>query len=318
MTQVLARPEFAGWTRAEWCLEMIQTALGYYTRPPRRQRGRRGNARKPPEPAPAEPAPAEAWRPREPAPDGRRSRRRRPRRPWRPSLRGCRGLAPGPSRPEPRTLMASRGRERPYLMGRSRWPTSRSRRSRPTARTPPMPGTDQSGTCARLQRHPLGLRLATEPPRCDNCRGRVRRRCHSSWFSGDSKAGLISADGHLRSRQPARETHQHHIPTMAALTIRGAVVTMVVSGGAGGRWRWRLRCPVEDLVRWAFAHAPVVMANRGAQRPGALRPDPGGGVRMIQAAHGAGILRDQAPPPLDGWAERRRAGRLDRQRDDRA
>jgi hypothetical protein len=33
MTKVLARPEFAGWTRAEWCLEMIQTALGYYTRP---------------------------------------------------------------------------------------------------------------------------------------------------------------------------------------------------------------------------------------------------------------------------------------------
>jgi hypothetical protein len=33
MTQVLSRPEFAGWTRAEWCLEMIQTALGYYTRP---------------------------------------------------------------------------------------------------------------------------------------------------------------------------------------------------------------------------------------------------------------------------------------------
>ena len=32
MAQVLARPEFAGWTRAEWCLEMIQTALRYYTR----------------------------------------------------------------------------------------------------------------------------------------------------------------------------------------------------------------------------------------------------------------------------------------------
>src|SRR6266702_6322953 len=32
MTQVLAQPEFAGWTRAEWCLEMIQTALRYYTR----------------------------------------------------------------------------------------------------------------------------------------------------------------------------------------------------------------------------------------------------------------------------------------------
>jgi hypothetical protein len=42
LTQVLTRPEFAGWTRAEWCLEMIQTALGYYTRP------------RPPDAAPAE------------------------------------------------------------------------------------------------------------------------------------------------------------------------------------------------------------------------------------------------------------------------
>ncbi|MBV9208387.1 MAG: hypothetical protein JO037_23950, partial [Actinobacteria bacterium] len=28
--QVLARPEFAGWTRAEWCLEIVRTALRYY------------------------------------------------------------------------------------------------------------------------------------------------------------------------------------------------------------------------------------------------------------------------------------------------
>ena len=28
--QVLARPEFAGWTRAEWCREIIRTALRYY------------------------------------------------------------------------------------------------------------------------------------------------------------------------------------------------------------------------------------------------------------------------------------------------
>src|SRR5690242_6422322 len=67
MTQVLARPEFAGWTRAEWCLEMIQTALGYYTRP----RPAGGPGRAPaadataqpvaePEPAAAEPEPAEA------------------------------------------------------------------------------------------------------------------------------------------------------------------------------------------------------------------------------------------------------------------
>jgi hypothetical protein len=58
MTQVLARPEFAGWTRAEWCLEMIQTALGYYTRP-RPTAGADGERAPAAEPAPAEPAPAE-------------------------------------------------------------------------------------------------------------------------------------------------------------------------------------------------------------------------------------------------------------------
>jgi hypothetical protein len=58
MTQVLARPEFAGWTRAEWCLEMIQTALGYYTRPrPTAEPGRPPAAE--PEPAAAEPEAAE-------------------------------------------------------------------------------------------------------------------------------------------------------------------------------------------------------------------------------------------------------------------
>src|SRR5947207_11190827 len=59
MTQVLARPEFAGWTRAEWCLEMIQTALGYYTRP----RPAAGPGRAPaaePEPPAAEPEPPAA------------------------------------------------------------------------------------------------------------------------------------------------------------------------------------------------------------------------------------------------------------------
>jgi outer membrane biosynthesis protein TonB len=66
MTQVLARPEFAGWTRAEWCLEMIQTALGYYTRP-RPAAGADGERAAAAEPAPAEPAPAEPA-PAEPAP----------------------------------------------------------------------------------------------------------------------------------------------------------------------------------------------------------------------------------------------------------
>src|SRR5690348_2749131 len=55
MTQVLARPEFAGWTRAEWCLEMIQTALGYYTRP-RPAAGADEERAAAAEPAPAEEA----------------------------------------------------------------------------------------------------------------------------------------------------------------------------------------------------------------------------------------------------------------------
>ena len=58
MTQVLTRPEFAGWTRAEWCLEMIQTALGYYTRP-RPAAGADGESAPAAEPAPAKPAPPE-------------------------------------------------------------------------------------------------------------------------------------------------------------------------------------------------------------------------------------------------------------------
>ena len=72
MTQVLTRPEFAGWTRAEWCLEMIQTALGYYTRPrpPAGADGERAPATEPApaEPAAAEPAAAESARVKEPEP----------------------------------------------------------------------------------------------------------------------------------------------------------------------------------------------------------------------------------------------------------
>jgi len=66
MTQVLARPEFAGWTRAEWCLEMIQTALGYYTRP-RPSAGADRERAPAAEPATAEEAVAEEA-PVEPAP----------------------------------------------------------------------------------------------------------------------------------------------------------------------------------------------------------------------------------------------------------
>src|SRR6185369_7257644 len=48
----------AGWTRAEWCLEMIQTALGYYTRP-RPAAGADRERAPAAEPAPAESAPVE-------------------------------------------------------------------------------------------------------------------------------------------------------------------------------------------------------------------------------------------------------------------
>src|SRR5689334_18479893 len=54
MDQVLARPEFEGWTKGEWCLEIIQTALRYYTRPhPAGEPGRkRAQAAPTAEPAP--------------------------------------------------------------------------------------------------------------------------------------------------------------------------------------------------------------------------------------------------------------------------
>src|SRR5690242_16626414 len=78
MDQVLARPEFEGWTKGEWCLEIIQTALRYYTRPrpagePGRKRARAPAAAEPapppaePAPPPAEPAPPPAERPPPPA-----------------------------------------------------------------------------------------------------------------------------------------------------------------------------------------------------------------------------------------------------------
>jgi hypothetical protein len=67
MEQVLARPEFAGWTKAEWCLEIIQTALRYYTKRPVVEPGR---ARPPTRPAATEPeSPPPAPEPPPPAPE---------------------------------------------------------------------------------------------------------------------------------------------------------------------------------------------------------------------------------------------------------
>jgi hypothetical protein len=62
MDQVLARPEFEGWTKGEWCLEIIQTALRYYTKP--RPAGEPGRKRAPGvRTAESAPTPAETMAP---------------------------------------------------------------------------------------------------------------------------------------------------------------------------------------------------------------------------------------------------------------
>ena len=72
--QVLTRPEFAGWTRAEWCREIVRTALRYYAAdPPPPGPGRARAAARPAAP----PAPP-ARRPRPPPPGARRSPAARP------------------------------------------------------------------------------------------------------------------------------------------------------------------------------------------------------------------------------------------------
>ncbi len=64
-------------------------------------------------------------------------------------------------------------------------------------------------------------------------------------------------------------------------------------------------CSVEELVRWGFAHAPVVMANEahsGMERCVRTRDV---GVRMIRAAHAAGVRRlamEALPWPAEGVA----------------
>src|SRR6266516_1511892 len=66
--EVLTRPEFAGWTRAEWCREIIRTALRYYVRDAPAPDP--GQARVPARPAAAQrvpPGPAPAGAPPGPA-----------------------------------------------------------------------------------------------------------------------------------------------------------------------------------------------------------------------------------------------------------
>ena len=61
---------------------------------------------------------------------------------------------------------------------------------------------------------------------------------------------------------------------------------------------WR---PVEDLIRWGFGHAPVVIVFSSRRQPWVRKLLAPLGETLAAYGGNAGILRDQAPPPLDGW-----------------
>jgi hypothetical protein len=50
-------------------------------------------------------------------------------------------------------------------------------------------------------------------------------------------------------------------------------------------------CSVEELVQWGFAHAPVVMANEAHSGLARCIRTRETGIRMIRAAHEAGVRR---------------------------
>jgi hypothetical protein len=61
---------------------------------------------------------------------------------------------------------------------------------------------------------------------------------------------------------------------------------VVAAGGAVEGWQ-----PVEELVRWGFGHAPVVMANEAHNGMARCVRTREVGMRMIRAAHEAGVRR---------------------------
>jgi hypothetical protein len=69
-------------------------------------------------------------------------------------------------------------------------------------------------------------------------------------------------------------------------------------------------CSIEDLTRWAFSHAPVVMANEAHSGQTRCIRTREIGIRMIQAAHQAGVRRlamEALPGPANGSLEPIRA-----------
>jgi hypothetical protein len=62
-------------------------------------------------------------------------------------------------------------------------------------------------------------------------------------------------------------------------------------------------CSVEELTRWGFAHAPVVMANEAHDGLARCVRTRDIGVRMIEAAHQAGVRQlamEALPRPDNG------------------
>ena len=76
-------------------------------------------------------------------------------------------------------------------------------------------------------------------------------------------------------------------------------------------------CSVEELARWGFTHAPVVMVNKAHNGLAPCIRTRDVGIRMIHTAHEAGVRRlamealpwpaagspgpIRAIPPLDTW-----------------
>jgi hypothetical protein len=144
LDQVLARPEFAGWTKAEWCLEIIQTALRYYAKRPVAEPGR---ARPPARPAATEPEPAP------PAPEPQRA-----------------AAEPGSAPPKRRRAAPERQRAAPKR-GRAAPERGRAAPEPPRSDPGPVAGAPEAATApaAPAAAVPEATAAVPEPPPQDEC-----------------------------------------------------------------------------------------------------------------------------------------------------
>jgi hypothetical protein len=167
LERVLARPEFAGWTRAEWCLEIIQTALRYYARrdsadEPTRERAAPRPAA-PPGPAPEPPsAPGPPSAAPEPAPAAPKPKRAAPK-PKRAAAR-AKPAAPRTERPAPERAQPQR--PAPERAAPERPARERARPERapgPTAAGPELPPSAPEPSAASEPGQDITQPVAEEP-----------------------------------------------------------------------------------------------------------------------------------------------------------